>query len=117
MDDEHGVDAAQQLWQLVGGNKRLTAYVERRERLAAAGKSWGSAAPTKLHLTLVPAGTEDLKQSANAQLLATGLARLVEPKGPKVGAGQWWGASLGWPCVGAMRRQRSCHAAGPLGPG
>ncbi|PSC71228.1 hypothetical protein C2E20_5281 [Micractinium conductrix] len=83
VDDEHGVDAAQQLWQLVGGNKRLTAYVERRERLAAAGKSWGSAAPTKLHLTLVPAGTEDLKQSANAQLLATGLARLVEPKGPK----------------------------------
>ncbi len=42
VEDEHGVEAAQFLWQLVGGNRRLTAYVERRERLAAAGKSWGT---------------------------------------------------------------------------
>ena len=40
--DEHGVDAAQFVWQLVGGNKRLTAHVERRERLVAAGKQWGT---------------------------------------------------------------------------
>lgn len=44
-------------------------------------------APTKLHLTLVePASEDDLKQSVNGQLLAAGLARLVEPKGPQVGA-------------------------------
>jgi hypothetical protein len=42
VEDEHGVDAAQFLWQLVGGNKRLTAHVERRERLVAAGKQWGT---------------------------------------------------------------------------
>ncbi len=72
MDAEHGVDAAQFLWQLVsccgllilcmhrgdsqllscititcrcaqvGGNRRLTAHVERRERLAGGGKSWGA---------------------------------------------------------------------------
>lgn len=42
VDDEHGVDAAQHLWQLVGGNRRLVAHVERRERLAAGGKGWGA---------------------------------------------------------------------------
>jgi staphylococcal nuclease domain-containing protein 1 len=41
VEEEHGVEAAQYLWQLVGGNRRLTAYVERRERLVAAGKQWG----------------------------------------------------------------------------
>lgn len=42
-------------------------------------------APTKLHLTLIESGSDDLKQSVNGQLLAAGLARLVEPKGPQVG--------------------------------
>lgn len=83
VDAEHGVEAAQFLWELVGGNRRLTTHVERRERLAAVGKSWGAAAPTKLHLTLLEAGSDDLKQSVNGQLLAAGLAQLVEPKGPK----------------------------------
>ena len=35
VEEDHGVDAAQFLWQQVGGNRRLTAFVERRERLAA----------------------------------------------------------------------------------
>lgn len=83
VDAEHGVDAAQYLWQLVGGNRRLTGHVERRERLAGAGKSWGAQAPTKLHLTLIEPGSDDYKQSVNGQLLAAGLARLVEPKGPQ----------------------------------
>ncbi|KAL4429360.1 hypothetical protein ABPG77_005134 [Micractinium sp. CCAP 211/92] len=83
VEDEHGVEAAQFLWQLVGGNRRLTAYVERRERLAAAGKSWGTQAPSKLHLTLIEPGSDDFKQSVNGQLLAAGLAQLAEPKGPK----------------------------------
>lgn len=43
-------------------------------------------APTKLHLTLIEPGSDDYKQSVNGQLLAAGLARLVEPKGPQVGA-------------------------------
>lgn len=83
VDDEHGVEAAQQLWQLVGGNRRLKAFVERREKLAAAGKSWGTQAPTKLHLTLIEGDSDDMKQSVNGQLLAAGLAQLAEPKGPK----------------------------------
>jgi len=135
----HNTPAAVQ----VGGNRRLTAHVERRERLAGGGKSWGAQvrawvvarggkwslgqrtanggaalfllekqrqpaqlgshcltcppilplppspstaqAPTKLHLTLIESGSDDLKQSVNGQLLAAGLARLVEPKGPQVG--------------------------------
>ena len=107
VDAEHGVDAAQFLWQLVGGNRRLRATVERRERLAAVGKSWGAAAPTKLHLTLVEAGEEDLKQSVNGQLLAAGLARLVEPKGAQVGP-------RGGGAAGGLRR--GAAAAGAGGP-
>ncbi|KAI3435969.1 hypothetical protein D9Q98_002027 [Chlorella vulgaris] len=85
VEEEHGVEAAQYLWQLVGGNRRLTAYVERRERLVAAGKQWGQQAPTKLHLTLLDSGSdeEDYAQSINGQLLTAGLARLLEPKGPQ----------------------------------
>jgi hypothetical protein len=85
VEEEHGVDAAQQLWQLVGGNRRLVAHVERRERLAAPGKQWGAAAPTKLHLTLMEPGSDDYAASINGQLLAAGLARLAEPKGQQVG--------------------------------
>ena len=84
VEEEHGVEAAQFLWQLVGGNRRLTAYVERRERLVASGKHWGAQAPTKLHLTLMEPGNEDYSRSVAGQLLSAGLARLVEPKGAQV---------------------------------
>ena len=41
VDADFGEDAARALWDLVGGSRPLTAYVERRERIPAAGKQWG----------------------------------------------------------------------------
>lgn len=42
LDDEYGVEAAQYLSELLGGGRRLPAVIERRERQAAGGKSWGA---------------------------------------------------------------------------
>ena len=127
VEDDGGVEAAQFLWQLVGGNRRLAGYVERRERMVAGGKQWGAAAPAKLHLTLTEPGSDDYRQSVQGQLLAAGLAQLVEPKGPQVGAA---GAGLAegrcWD-GGGLRRYCGCRRCGagtaagithlPLAPG
>ena len=99
LDADYGVEAAQLLSQLVGGGQRLTAYIEKRERIAAAapakgGKSWGAVAaggggasgPMQLSLTVVPGGEGDDKESVNEALVAAGLAKVVDlPKHTKVG--------------------------------
>ena len=49
-------------------------------------------APTKLHLTLMEPDSEDYAESVSGRLLAAGLARLAEPKGPQV---RGWAGLLG----------------------
>ncbi|KFM27295.1 Nuclease domain-containing protein 1 [Auxenochlorella protothecoides] len=79
LDDEYGVDAASMLAELVGSGAKLSAVVESRERVQAAGKQWAAQAAVKLHLTL-RSGAEG-ESSVNAKLVAAGLARLAAPKG------------------------------------
>lgn len=66
------------LAELVGSGAKLSAVVESRERVQAAGKQWAAQAAVKLHLTL-RSGAEG-ESSVNAKLVAAGLARLAAPK-------------------------------------
>lgn len=98
LDQEYGVEAAQLLSELVGGGRRLTAFIEKKERLASApggkassgAKGWAATAasasasstagPMQLSLTvLVGDDDEEGAETVNEALVSAGLARVVEP--------------------------------------
>ena len=97
VDSELGAEAAQYLSDLVGGGKRLAAFIEQRERIdMPSGKTgWGSASAkgsgaTKMMLTLFEDDDDDDDDddaehayggTVNAKMVAAGLARVVKSRG------------------------------------
>lgn len=79
LDEEFGADAAGHLAQLVGGGKRFTATVVRRERGGGAKEKHPRKAADKLHVTLK---SEDGSVDVSKEMLLAGMARL--PKIHKV---------------------------------
>ena len=76
-------------------------------------------APSKLHLTVLTPGSEDLAQSVNGQLLAAGLARLVEPRGSaQVGIMRRLTPLLAWQqlCVRMPQPRMHTHVCVLLAP-
>lgn len=68
----------------------MTAFVEFAERPSAAARSARGAAQrgtaaSKLHVVLCDTERPSTSDSVNAELLLSGLARVVHPKGAKVG--------------------------------
>lgn len=84
LEEELGADAAAALAALVGGGKRLTATVVRRERGAGARDKHPRRTADKLHVTLV---SEDGQLDVAREMLLAGMARL--PKLHKVCVGRW----------------------------
>ncbi|KAK9813035.1 hypothetical protein WJX72_007851 [[Myrmecia] bisecta] len=85
VEDELGQDAAHLLSDFAGGGKPLVAFIEQRERPAAVPKS-GLASPGRLHVVLCEKERAATKESANAELLLAGLARVQKPHGRALAA-------------------------------